>query len=288
MAYNIDEAKQVYYDAEVKKHYLTSGILNGTTKEKTAIPGQKVQFRKSGYGMAKEHVAYKDVVAMNAKMSTIECPIKAWDAFDYVDEFEPLTVNFEELSELAVISSEALARRRDQIKIDAMAQGVDETNMIVGSKDSNMSLDFLKDAQFRLDQNDVPGENRYFVYDPVMLRGLLNDTQFTSADFVDKKQLTEINAGTGNVALGFTFLRMSRKPEGGLPLTDTDTAVMGFAYHKDAIGYASQKEISTSIDWIPEKRAWLVGGTFNGGACVIDNRGIVGIKCKATYTNTKA
>lgn len=281
MARNIDEAKQVFYDAEVKKYYLTGGLLKGKTKEKTAIPGKEVQFRKDGYGIAKEHVPYQDVVAMNTKIEAVNCPIKAWEAFDFVDKFDPLTVNFEELTELAKIASDALARREDQIKIDACERGVDEAKMVVGDKTKNMSLDTLKDAQFKLDQNDVPAEDRYFVYDPVMLRGLMNDTQFTSADFVDKKQLTEVQAGTGKVALGFEFVRMSRKPEGGLPIKDG--GVMGFAYHKAALGYASQKEISTEITWVPIKQSWMVGGSFNGGAVVIDNRGLVAVVCKSTY-----
>lgn len=280
MAVKIDEVKQTYYDAEVKKYYLTSGILNGKTREKPATPGKKVQFRKAGYGMAREHVPYQDVVAMGVKITPVECPIKAWDAFDYVDEFDPLTVNFDELTELAQAAAEALGRRKDQIKIDAMKNGLDETNMIVGDGTKNMSLTFLKDAKFKLDQNDVPFEDRIFIYDPVMLRGLLDDTQFTSSDFIEKKQIAAINAGEGKCALGFEFVCMSRKPEGGLPVENG--VVKGFAYHKQSVGFASQKEITSSMDWIPEKRAWLVGGTFSGGAVVIDNRGVVAVKCSAT------
>lgn len=284
MAIQLDEVKQTYYDAELKQFYLTAGIMNGKTREKNGIkPGKKVQFRKAGYGMAREHVPYQDVVAMGVKMEAVECPIKAWDAFDYIDEFESATVNFETLSEVAKIAADALGRRKDQIKIDAMVNGYDETNMKVGDGTANMTLAALKDAKFKLDQNDVPFENRYFVYDPVMLRGLLDETQFTSADFVEKRQLQEINAGTGKAALGFEFVMMSRKPEGGLPVASG--IVTGFAYHKDAVGYASQKEINSSIDWIPTKRSWLVGGTFNAGAVVIDNRGIVGVQCSATVVS---
>jgi hypothetical protein len=283
MAIQMDQVKQTYYDAEVKKYYVTSGILNGKTREKVATPGSKVQFRKSGYGLAREHVPYADVVAMGASITPVECPIKAWDAFDYVDEFEPTTVNFDTISEIAQIAAGALGRRKDQIKIDAMAAGYDETNMKVGDGTGNCTLALLKDAKFKLDQNDVPFEDRIFIYDPVMLRTLLDDTQFTSSDFVEKRQLQEINAGTGKCALGFEFVMMSRKPEGGLPIASSK--VTGFAYHKDAVGFASNKEISTSIDWIPEKRSWLVGGTFNGGAVVIDNRGVVGVCVSATVVS---
>ena len=281
----IDEAKQVFYDAEVKQYYQKAGVLNGKTREKFVDTGDKVQFRKAGYGMASAHNPYHNVVAMGAKIDVVECPLKAWDAFDYVDEFEPKTVNFDELTELAEIAAGALGRRKDQINIDAMADGLDEDNMIVsgGSTDTAMTLKLLKDAKLKLDQNDVPFENRVFVYDPIALRGLLDETQFTSSDFVEKKQIQEINAGTGTAALGFEFVMVARKPEGGLPTSGTGATktVMNFAYHKDAIGYATQKEITTSMDWIAEKRAWLVGGTFNGGAVVIDNRGLVGIKCLA-------
>ena len=282
MAFNIDEAKQTFYDAEVKSAYLKVGVLNGTTREKPATPGKEVQFRKSGTVSATEHQPHQRVAGAGAKVSAVLCPLKAWEAFDYVDEFDPKTINFDELKELAQICSNALGCRRDQIKIDAMADGVDETNMIVGDKSKAMSLAVLKDAKYKLDKNDVPFEGRYFVYHPYMLRGLLDETQFTSNDFVEKRQLADVNAGTGKVALGFEFKMFADKGENiGLPKSGegASRSVRGFVWHKDAIGYASQKDITTSIDWIPDYREWLVGGTFNAGAVVIDDRGVVGIDC---------
>lgn len=281
MAYQIDEAKQVFYDAEVKAAYLTCGVLNGKTREKLATPGQKVQFRVNGTGMATEHVPHQRVRGMNVKLGVVECPIKAYDAFDYVDEFDPTTVNFDELKELSQICANALAVRRDQIKIDAMQNGFNKTTMLVGSATKAMSLAVVKDMKYKLDKNDVPFEDRTFVYHPWMLRGLLDETQFTSDDFVEKKQLAEIRAGAGHVCLGFDFVMFSDKEGGGLPKSGTGASrsVRGFAFHKQAVGYASQKEINTSIDWLPDTREWLVGGTFNAGAVVIDDRGVVAVDC---------
>jgi hypothetical protein len=275
----LDSAFQTMYDTEVHKHFLTSGVLNGKTREKTITGNEKIQFRKKGYGMASLHVPKQNVADMNVQVQPVECPVAQYDAFDYTDEFSPLSVNVNAVKEAAEVAADALARRADQIKIDAIKDGFDSANMSVGGN-SPLTLGVMKNAKLKLDKNSIPKRDRFFIYDPVALRDLLNDTEFTSADFVDKKQLSEIEAGVGHLALGFEFLEVAPRPEGGLPVVGTgaNAVVSNFAYHKSCVGYAVQKQINTSIDWLPEKRSWLVGGTLSAGAVVIDDRGIVEIK----------
>jgi hypothetical protein len=267
------------YDADVHKYFLTSGVLNGKTREKTITGNEKIQFRKMGYGVATLHVPKEAVADMNVKALPVECPVAAYDAFDYDDEFSPLSVNIGVVKEAAQIAAEALARRADQIKIDAIVAGFDSVNMSVGDNNP-LTLGVMKNAKLKLDKNSVPKKERYFLYDPVALRDLLNDTEFTSSDYVDKKQLTALDAGVGSVALGFEFVEVAKTPEGGLPVAGAGAGavVSNFAYHKSCVGYAVQKQINTSIDWIPQLRSWLVGGTLSAGAVVIDDRGIVEIK----------
>lgn len=282
MAANIDEAKQTYYDAEVKSAYQKEGLLNGKTREKIAVPGKECQFRVASSAAARAHVPHQRVVGINGKVNAVTCPISAYEAFDYVDKFDPKTVNFDELKELAQICGKAMGVKKDQIKIDAMADGLDETNMLVGSTSNAMSLAYLKDARYKLDKNDVPFTDRYLVYHPYMLRGLLDENQFTSSDFMEKKQLAAIDAGEGSIALGFNFIMFADKTGGGLPKSGSgsSTSVRAFAWHKDAVGYASQQDITTEITFLSDTREWLVGGDFNAGAVVIDDRGVVGIDCK--------
>ena len=47
-----------------------------------------------------------------------------------------------------------------------------------------------------------------------------------------------------------------------------------FAYHRSAIGLASGAEVSTELNYIPEKAAHLATSMMSQGAVLIDTRGV--------------
>ena len=65
-----------------------------------------------------------------------------------------------------------------------------------------------------------------------------------------------------------------------LPLADADNRDI-FLYHKMALGHAYCRELKVDIDWIPEKKGWLIAGDMSHGAVLIDggsDGGVVKIK----------
>ena len=46
---------------------------------------------------------------------------------------------------------------------------------------------------------------------------------------------------------------------------------MCFAFHKNAIGMAVGKDITTEVNYVPEKLATLISAQFSAGATAIDN-----------------
>lgn len=275
MSRKISQVFQDFYDAEVKRAYGDVSKLQDKVYTSGRIVGKSVYFRKKGQGMATPHIAGADVTAMNVDYNQVKCDLEDWEAYDYVDKFDMKKINFSEITELAEVAADCLGLRIDQIIIDKMAAGYDSTNMKVGTTNTALSVDTLIAGCELLNDNSVPEEERYFMHSAKQLSDLLKTTAVTSADYNTVKALVN---GTVDSFLGLKFVLIGKRKEGGLPTDSTD--VTGFIWHKRAMGFSKAQDLETSMDWIPEKRAYLVGGDFSAGAVVIDDKGIVGVISK--------
>lgn len=275
MSRKISQVFQDFYDAEVKRAYGDVSVLQDKVYTSGRIVGKCVAFRKKSKGMATQHVPGADVTAMNVDYNQVWCDLEDWEAYDYVDKFDMKKINFSEVTELAEVAADCLGLRIDQIIIDKMNAGYDTTNMKVGATGTALTVDTLISACTKLNKNGVPSTERYFLHSAQQLADLLKTTQVTSADYNSVKALVN---GTLNTFLGLDFVLIADRDEGGLPTTAAD--VTGFVYHKRAMGFSKAQDLETSMDWIPEKKAYLVGGDFSAGATVIDDRGIVGVISK--------
>ncbi len=184
--------------------------------------------------------------------------------------------NFDERAELAQTVATAIGRRDDQIVLDAaLASGTAKTvSEDLGGLATNLNFAKIRKAKALLDQNDVPTEGRVFVMHPNNLEALLSETSATSSDFVTIKALVN---GEINQWMGFTFVRIGDRDEGGLPLATGIRTCL--AWHKQAIGMAEGLAMRTAVDWIPTRVSHLVNAMFSAGAIAIDPLGIVEISC---------
>lgn len=275
MSRKISQVFQDFYDAEVKRAYGDVSKLQDKVYTSGRIVGKRVAFRKKGKGMATPHIPGSDVTAMNVDYNQVWCDLEDWEAYDYVDKFDMKKINFSEVTELAEVAADCLGLRIDQIIIDKMSAGYDTTNMKVGTTNTALTVATLLDATEKLNANGVPESERYFAHSAKQLRDLLSTTEVTSADYNSVKSLVN---GSVNSFLGLNFVLIANRDEGGLPTKAND--VIGFVWHKRAMGFSKAQDLETSMDWIPEKKAYLVGGDFSAGAVVIDDKGIVGVTSK--------
>lgn len=283
MSRSIPQVTVDFFDAEVKRAYGDKRKLAGKCYEKK-VTGATAYFPKKGKGMATRHNPGSDVNAMNTDFSRVQCDLLGWEAFDYADKFEANEINFAEATELAEVAGDAIGLRMDQVVIDAIEDGYNTTDAeyTVGTADATLTIATLLDGQYVLNNNGVEETERCFMHTPAQLRDLLKTTQVTSADYNTVKTLVN---GEVDTFLGFEFISIAgSRLEGGLP-TGEETVVatdynynLGFVYHKRSVGFAENMGMNSSMDWIPEKRAWLVGAEFEAGAVVIDNEGIVAVK----------
>jgi len=273
MAVGISNAFVQLFDAEVKQAYQASRALAGVTRERNNVEGNQVKFPKIGKGTATIRVPQSDVTPLNVSYSQVTASMSDYIAAEYSDIFHQAKVNFDERRELVQVVGNAIGRRMDQLVIDALnaASSPSTVGTDIGGVGTNLNLAKLLAAKKALDAKNVPAEGRCMVIHANGLAALLDETELTSSDFATVKALS---MGEINTFLGFKFIMLGDRDEGGLPLPSTRTS---FAFHRDAIGLGISMNQKSEINYVPEKTSFLVASMFSAGAIAIDDEGIVKI-----------
>lgn len=275
MAQNVTTAFVDLFESEVKQAYQAESVLRGTTRMRTGVAGNTVKFPKIGKGVATARVPQTDVTPLNVTYAQVTATMSDFIAAEYSDIFHQSHINFDERRELVEVVSKSIARRMDQIIIDALnaASSPSTVSTDIGGSTTNMNIEKLRAASKALNLKNVPSENRMLLMHASQLDALLGETETTSSDFATVKALVR---GEIDTFMGFRFITIGDRDEGGVPKPSTRTC---FAWHMDACGYAESMAQKTEVNYIPEKTSFLVSSMFSAGAVAIDDEGIVKISC---------
>jgi Phage capsid protein len=124
---------------------------------------------------------------------------------------------------------------------------------------------------------DIPDDGqRYCVVGWKQWRELLQIDEFVSADFIGHEQLPFATITQAKTWLGTIFV-----PHSGLPIDGSDIRSC-FWYHKTAVGHAATGDVKTDITWHGDRAAHFVNNMMSQGAGLVDEPGIVVIKCDET------
>ena len=275
MAINVSTAFVDLFDSEVKQAYQAESVLRGTMRTSTGVAGNTVKFPTIGKGVATLRVPQTDVTPLNVTYGQVTATMEDYIAAEYSDIFQQSHINFDERSELVQVVSKSIARRMDQIMIDALnaATGTSTVATTIGGACTNMNIEKLRATAKAMNEKNVPSEGRNLLMHASQLDALLGETEITSQDFASVKALVQ---GEINTFMGFNILTMGDRDEGGIPKPSTRTC---FAWHKDSMGYAESMAQKTEVNYVPEKTSFLVSSMFSAGSVSIDGEGIVKISC---------
>jgi len=276
MAQNVTTAFVDLFDSEVKQAYQAESLLRGTMRTRSGVAGNTVKFPTIGKGVATLRVPQTDVTPLNVTYGQVTATMEDYIAAEYSDIFQQSHINFDERSELVQVVSKSIARRMDQIMIDALnaATGTSAVATTVGpGGNTDMNIEKLRATAKALNEKNVPSEGRYLLMHATQLDSLLGEQEITSQDFAAVKALVQ---GEINTFMGFNILTMGDRDEGGIPKPSTRTC---FAWHKDSMGYAESMAQKTEVNYVPEKTSFLVSSMFSAGSVSIDGEGIVKISC---------
>lgn len=270
MSMNVKPLFVKYFDTEVKRAYGDIRALAGTVYTKSGVTGSSAYFSKKAKALATEHNRGAEVVSANIAFSRVECILKDIELFQYTDIFDSLKINFNEITEVAEVCGDGVGLAMDQHIIDAIETG---TTQEVDSSAAAMDVDDLLDAKQLLDKKGVPSSDRKILVHAKQLTDLLKTTKVSSADYNSIKALVQGDLGT---FCGFDFMTIAERQEGGLP--SASTTLSALIYHKRAVGEAIAMDLKTSVDWVANRQAHLIGAKASQNAVVIDAEGTVRIK----------
>ncbi len=282
MSKTLDAAAIASFDAMVKHDYQNGAILRPRVRVKTGVVGSTHRFPKIGKGTATKRIPQTDVVPMNIAHDNETATLEDWNAPEYTDIFDQAAVNFSERQELATTIGMAMGRRDDQLILDALDAAA--TSLTVdtdtGGTGTGLNTAKVREAKRLMDAGGVTkgAENRTFVIHANGLSDLLGDSD---ANTVDKNAVKLLVDGEVSRWVGFTFLDMEDRDEGGLPtaaISGGGTLRTNYAFERMAVGLAIGIDIRTEVNYIPVKTSWLANGIFKAGAVGIDAAGIVEVE----------
>lgn len=262
--------------ADIVHHeYAGEGMLRKTARVRTGITGATFQFQKMGKGIATQRVPQTKVVPMNIAHTNAVATIVNWNAPEFTDIFDQQKVNYDERRELGHTIAGAIGRREDQLIIDALdaASSSLTVDNDVGGTDTGMNTAKLRRAKGLLDNEGVKGKDRWAVLSTRALEDLLGDDD---ADTFDKNVIKPLFDGDINRWLGFNFVFIETRDEGGLTI-DGSLDRQIFCYHRSAIGLAIGIDFRVEVNYIADMTSWLANGLYAAGAVAIDATGIVEI-----------
>ena len=258
------------FDAQVKKNYQQDSKLRGTVRVKTGVKGSTHRFPKIGKGVATPRVPQTDVVPMGIAHSYADASLTDWNAADYSDVYDLAALSFDEKQELVGTSTMAIGRRLDQLILDALSASTNATQVDqnVGGTNTGLNLAKFLRAKRLLDDAGVPADNRTLVCSARAIEQALGETEINSRDY---NALMPLLTGELSKYANFNIIFIESRTEGGLSVATN--VRNNFAYHKDAVGLAIGIDITTDINWIPEKTSTLINSMFKAGAVTIDTDG---------------
>lgn len=268
------------FDNEVKHEYQGSGKLRNTVSLRTGVVGEAYKFTRMGKGLANQKATQADVTPMDITHARQSAELENWNAPEYTDIFDQAEVNFDERQELAKTIANSLARREDQLIIDAMNavtfaatndSDADTGRVFDVSATANFSLGLLRSASEHLNDIEADSMDRHIALKSNALQKLLEDAEVTSSDYNTVKALVN---GEIDTYVGFKFHVIGSRTEGGLPIVGANDHV-AFAWHKSAVGLAVGIDMKTTVDWVAQKTSWLCNGMLKAGAVAREPQGII-------------
>ena len=269
MSVSIDQVFVKQFEADVHLAYQQTGTkLRSSVRSKSGVVGTSTTFQKVGKGTASTKSRHGIVPVMNLNHEPVECTLQDYYAGDWVDALDELKINIDERRVVAAAGAYALGRKTDELIINAMNQ----CTTYVGDYSTGLTKTNILAALEKLNENDVPDDGRRFAVVGVkQWNELLGIDEFVSADYVGN-ELPFLAGAELKRWLGITWILHN-----ALPITSTHRDC--FIYHMSSIGHACGQEVKTDISWHGERAAHFISNSMSQGAVLIDNSGIVRVKC---------
>ena len=263
MANSIDTAFIKQFESDVHLAYQRMGSkLRNTVRTVGNVAGNIVRFQKIGTGSASTKSRNGLVTPMELTHTTVEATMSDFYAAEYIDKLDELKTNIDERQAVAKSAAAALGRKTDEILITAMDAGANSTQ-IHDTSSALEKADLLSLFETFGSANIPEDGGRYLAMHPKGFSDLFLINEFASSDFVGEQNLPYAGGMTMKQFLGFSIFS-----------TSAVSAGKNMAYHTSAVGLGVNSDVSTELNYVPERASHLATSMMSMGAVVIDDNGI--------------
>jgi len=262
MANTIDQAFIKQFESEIHMAYQRMGSkLRGTVRT-TNVTGSTARFQVIGKGTASTKTRNGDVTTMELAHTNVETTMTDKYAAEYIDKLDELKININERQAVAQSAAAALGRETDSVITTALDAGANSTQ-IADTGGALVKADLLLLFE-TFGAADIPEDGqRYLAMAPAGFADLFNINEFASSDYVGPQNLPFAGGMTMKEFLGFKIFSTSAVAGG-----------KNFAYHTRAIGLGINSDVSTEVNYVPQKVAHLATSMMSMGSVVIDDDGV--------------
>ena len=263
MANSIDTAFIKQFESEVHMAYQRMGSkLRNTVRTVSNVSGSVVRFQKIGTGSASTKSRNGLVTPMELAHTTVEATMADFYAAEYIDKLDELKTNIDERQAVAKSAAAALGRKTDEILITAMDAGANSTQ-IHDASSALEKADLLSLFETFGSANIPEDGGRYLAMHPKGYADLFAITEFASSDFVGEQNLPYAGGMSMKEFLGFKIFS-----------TSAVTAGKNMADHTSSVGLGVGADVTTELNYVPERVSHLGTSMMSMGAVVIDDNGI--------------
>ena len=262
MASTMDTAFIKQFESEVHMAYQRMGSKLKNTIRNQQVSGNVVRFQKIGAGTASTKSRNGNITPMELVHTNVEATLEDHYAAEYIDKLDELKINIDERQAVATSAAAALGRKTDELIYTAMDAGANSTQ-IHDTSSAVEKADLLTLFETFGTANVPEDGQRYLAMHPKGFADLFLINEFASSDFVGEQNLPFAGGMTMKQFLGFNIFS-----------TSAITAGKNIAYHQNAVGIGVNSEVSTEVNYIPEKVSHLTTSMMSMGAVVIDDNGV--------------
>ena len=262
MASTIDTAFIKQFESEVHMAYQRMGSKLKNTIRNQQVSGNVVRFQNIGAGTASTKSRNGNITPMELVHTNVEATMEDHYAAEYIDKHDELKTNIDERQAVATSAAAALGRKTDELIYTAMDAGANSTQ-IHDTSSAVEKADLLTLFETFGTANVPEDGQRYLAMHPKGFADLFLINEFASSDFVGEQNLPFAGGMTMKQFLGFNIFS-----------TSAITAGKNIAYHQNAVGIGVNSEVSTEVNYIPEKVSHLTTSMMSMGAVVIDDNGV--------------
>lgn len=261
MPNTIDTAFILQFESEIKLAYQRMGAKLPNTVRMKSVRATSTTFQKLAKGIAQSKGRNSQVPILNLAHSNVTATMVDSYAGEFVDRLDELKIQHDERQAVATSIAASLGRKSDDNIITTVDQATGNTGDTLGVTQAK-----VEEIYEAFGNADVPDDGeRYLWVSPQGWTDLLGITTFAQREYVPESQLP----WPGLRAKDWFSFKIAQHTG----LGKTGAIRRSIAYHRSAVGFGVNADVSVDITWQAKEQAWLVVGSLSNGAVIIEQDG---------------